>query len=188
MLSPFHLCGHSFYLILNVMCLMIRIFKNKTEDGIGSDYNYIQILYYLVGNMMVLVACWAIFGFIMQHRSWLWILGICLPHTCNSSSSSQATPILLTYMLSAIGMMCHGGFNRGVNRHQRDSLPSISTKTYSQEGVNLVTEEAEKPQEDIDSQFEAMVKRGLSSPITQRNQKQRSRVSKTHSRCSNFDW
>jgi len=157
------------YFMLNVMYLMIRIFKSKMEDGTGSGYNYVQTFYSSVGSLTVLVACGAIFG-VYYAASFLsldpWHMFTSYPQYLFVASSY--TNILNIYAFSNWHDVSWGA-KQGSKSEAADSLPSISTQANTHRRKDPATEELEKPQDDIDSQFEAMVKRALKPYVQEKS-------------------
>ncbi|KAE8440996.1 hypothetical protein EG329_006133 [Mollisiaceae sp. DMI_Dod_QoI] len=148
------------YFFLNVLYLMIRIFMSDRQDGTGSDYGYVQTFYSSVGSLTVLVACGSIFG-VYYAASFLsldpWHMFTSYPQYLFVASSY--TNILNVYAFSNWHDVSWGvkqGMTEAV-----DPLPSISSQKVTRAGTDLVIEEIDRTQEDIDSQFEALVKRAL---------------------------
>jgi chitin synthase len=119
-----------------------------------------------------LVACGAIFG-VYYAASFLnldpWHMFTSYPQYLFVASSY--TNILNIYAFSNWHDVSWGA-KQGSKSEAADSLPSISTQANCQRRNDLFTEELEKPQEDIDSQFEAMVKRALKPYVPEKSKAQ----------------
>lgn len=50
------------YFVMNILYLMVHVFKIGAFDNTGGDYNHIQHFYAAVGNWTVLITCGAVFG------------------------------------------------------------------------------------------------------------------------------
>jgi chitin synthase len=151
------------YFILNVLYLVIRIFKSGALDGTGSDYNYVQTFYTSIGNWTVLVTCGSVFG-VYYAASFLaldpWHMFTSYPQYLFVASSY--TNILNIYAFSNWHDVSWGE-KPGKETEVVDMLPSavLGRVTGPSQQPVLVSNEIERPQEDIDSQFEATVKRAL---------------------------
>jgi chitin synthase len=151
------------YFILNVLYLVIRIFKSGALDRTGSDYNYVQTFYTSIGNWTVIITCGSVFG-VYYAASFLaldpWHMFTSYPQYLFVASSY--TNILNIYAFSNWHDVSWGE-KPGKETEVADMLPSAILGNAPGSNYPSVTipEEMSRPQVDIDSQFEAVVKRAL---------------------------
>jgi chitin synthase len=151
------------YFILNVLYLVIRIFKSGALDGTGSDYNYVQTFYTSIGNWTVLITCASVFG-VYYAASLLaldpWHMFTSYPQYLFVASSY--TNILNIYAFSNLHDVSWGE-KPGNETEVADMLPSANLRDASgpSHPPVFVAKEIDKPQKDIDIEFEATVKRAL---------------------------
>lgn len=156
------------YFILNVIYLIIKVFQMGPMDGTGGDYNYIQTFYASLGNWTILIAAGSLFG-VYYLASFLcldpWHMFTSYPQYLFISSSY--TNILNIYAFSNWHDVSWG-VKAGKEPQAIDVLPSAHiNKSLSKDGREgpLYINEYDKPQQDIDEQFEATVKRALSEYV-----------------------
>ncbi len=117
------------YFMLNVLYLIIRIFKSDMSNGTGTDYNYVQSFYTSVGSLTVIVACASIFG-VYYAASFLsldpWHMFSSYPQYLFVASSY--TNILNIYAFSNWHDVSWGA-KPGKKDEPSDYLPSAHTKS-----------------------------------------------------------
>ncbi|KAI9728038.1 MAG: Chitin synthase, class 2 [Cirrosporium novae-zelandiae] len=153
------------YFILNVLYLMILIFKSGALDGTGSDYNYVQAFYSSIGDWTVLITCGSVFG-VYYAASFLsldpWHMFTSYPQYLFVASSY--TNILNIYAFSNWHDVSWGekpeDSSKVVELLPSALLRKAPTAASSQAPVN-VSDELEPYQQDIDTLFEATVQRAL---------------------------
>ncbi|KAH8593415.1 chitin synthase [Bisporella sp. PMI_857] len=150
------------YFIMNILYLMIHVLKIGSSDNTGGDYNYIQHFYAAIGNWTVLITCGAVFG-VYYAASFLhldpW-------HMFDSYAQylfvvSSYTNILNVYAFSNWHDVSWGEKRGKPAREPESALPSATVTSMGGPSSARIMEEIERPQADIDSQFEATVKRAL---------------------------
>jgi chitin synthase len=146
------------YFMLNVLYLMLRIFKTKAWDGTGGDYNYISTFYSSIGSLTVVITCGAVFG-VYYAISFLhldpWHMFISYPQYLFVASSY--TNILNIYAFSNWHDVSWGS-KRG-KEGASEVLPSA--KITKADDSTKVVEEVDRAQVDIDTNFQAVCKRAL---------------------------
>jgi chitin synthase len=162
------------YFMLNVVYLMVRIFEDRFWDETGRNYNYVSTFCSDVGSLTVIVACGALFG-VYYVASFLhldpWHMFISYPQYL--FVSSVYTNILNIYAFSNWHDVSWGTKDEEEDPAV-DALPSIRTKKNRKLGVAVIEEDVAS-QTDIDSAFEAVVKRAL-IPYTPRKQEQKPEI------------
>jgi chitin synthase len=146
------------YFMLNVLYLMLRVFKTKAWDGTGGDYNYVSTFYSSIGSLTVLTTCGAVFG-VYYAISFLhldpWHMFNSYPQYLFVASSY--TNILNIYAFSNWHDVSWGS-KRG-KEAAADVLPSAEI-TKADDSAK-VAEVVDWTQGSIDANFEATVKRAL---------------------------
>ncbi|KLU90669.1 hypothetical protein MAPG_10521 [Magnaporthiopsis poae ATCC 64411] len=152
------------YLFLNLIYLVKRLLDFRREGaGAESSYNYINEYYSDVGPWTVLITGVSVFGVYIAAG----ILHLDMWHLFTSYASylfvlASYINILSIYAFSNTHDITWGrkSGRQDLNDDFKHPLhPPARASASSQGGV--VIEEVQKPQEDIDTQFEAVVKRAL---------------------------
>lgn len=151
------------YFILNVLYLLIRIFKSGALDGTGSDYNYVQAFYTAIGTWTVLITCGSVFG-VYYASSFLaldpWHMFTSYPQYLFVASSY--TNILNIYAFSNWHDVSWGE-KPGKKLGAVDTLPSAILRrvTGPREQPLVISNVVGKSQKNIDVEFEETVRRAL---------------------------
>jgi chitin synthase len=144
-----------FYFILNVVYLLIVLFRSESKDGTGPSYDYVKTFYSSVGTLTIKVSCASIFG-TYYAISFLfldpWHMFTSYPQYLFIASSY--TNILNVFAFSNWHDVTWG--TKGAKPEA--ILPSAITEKRGEETFLL---EDDRPQADIDSRFESAVKRAL---------------------------
>ncbi|OHW99241.1 chitin synthase 1 [Colletotrichum incanum] len=146
------------YLIMNLIYLTKRLIDFKLETDGGSSYGYISEYYSDIGSVTVLVTAVAVFGVYIAAG----IISLDPWHLVHSWAqylfiSSSYTNILKIYAFSNI----HDS-SWGVKSGKKDFGPITPVPPVpAKKGNDVFVDDVEKPQEDIDTAFENVVKRAL---------------------------
>jgi len=158
------------YFMLNVVYLMVRVVKDKAWHNNGGDSNYISTFYSDIGSLTVIVTCCALFG-VYYAASFLhldpWHMFVSYPQYLFVSSAY--TNILNIYAFSNWHDVSWGTEGED-DAPAFDALPSVRTR-----GDSRFVEEVARPQRDIDSTFEEVVKRAL-TPYVPRKEAQKPEI------------
>ena len=145
-----------FYFMVNVLYLVVRIFLDgASQDSSSNGYAYITTFYSSIGSLTVWITCGSVFGVYFAVS----ILHLDPWHMLSSYPqylfvASSYTNILNVYAFSNWHDISWG--TKGSDKDTIQSLPVAKT-----EGGFVIVDEPDYQQGDIDSAFEATVRRAL---------------------------
>lgn len=141
------------YFIINVLYLFIRIFmEGPLQDSSGGEYAYITTFYSSVGTLIVWITCGSVFGVYYAVS----ILYLDPWHMFTSYPQYLFVASSYTNILNVCAFSNWHDISWGTKGRDEDitfSLPS----TKSKQGI-VILEEEDRPEADIDSAFERVVK------------------------------
>jgi chitin synthase len=162
-----------FYVLVDSMYLVVHAFTGSapmdfnTHDGIGA---FIKSFFSSSGPGIIIIALAATFGL-------YFIASFMYMDPWHMFTSFPAYLVLMSSFINILNVYAFSNWHdvswgtKGSDK--ADALPSVQTKKEA-DGKGTVIEEIDKPQADIDSQFETTVKRALTPFVPAKEDDERS--------------
>ncbi|KAF2436255.1 chitin synthase, class [Tothia fuscella] len=155
------------YFAMNVIYLMKVVITDKLRTANGNNYNYITTFYSDIGNLTIWVTCGAVFGTYYTAAVVnldFWHMFVAYPQYLFVASSY--TNIINVFAFSNAHDVSWAT-KRGIPKAKSAASTLQSAKIGREDPNHLEVEEVNLDQRDINSQFEATVKRALSPAVPQ---------------------